>query len=282
MSVKGVQAVFQHSRSTGSARVVLLAIAECLNGSTGRCDPSIARLAKMGNVSRRQCLRIVELLRESGELETFGRERSRLNYKVTLPGATGDTHDTSLEKPSGDTHDTNLVTPRAPTGDTHVTLTGRTGKTEGKARKKRATSSRKFDPTKADVPAKLDTPEFRKTWADWCGDRKARGKPITERAATRQLNSLAKLKPSDAVACIDASISNGWTGIFPERFSTNGTGQPAAATDEPTAWRDVLETLLRERYQHLPQKRRDELRAKHWHGLPQTIQTEIKEKLNHA
>lgn len=111
MSIDAIKAVFERSASSGSDRVMLLAIAEHLNDK-GPCWPSMDRLARMCNTSPRQAIRLVENLRLLGELEVqrCAGPRGANLYRITLP--TPDTHVTP------DTY----VTPEAGvTPDTHVT-----------------------------------------------------------------------------------------------------------------------------------------------------------------
>ena len=64
------------------------------------------------------------------------------------------------------------------------------------------------------VPEEFDTPDFRKAWNEWTEYRRESKKKLTKSTITRQLGSLAKLGEEAAIASIDQSISNGWTGLF--------------------------------------------------------------------
>lgn len=68
MSIKTMNYVWDNSSQTGSALLMLIAIADHANDD-GVCWPSIARLAKRARVSQRQAQYIVKKLEESGELE---------------------------------------------------------------------------------------------------------------------------------------------------------------------------------------------------------------------
>ena len=92
MSIKVSNAVWEHSRSTGRARLVLLAIADH-QGQIGAW-PSIATIAKMVNSSERSVQRDIQELVQLGELTvevqnapTSRQYKSNL-YWVTLPGVT--------------------------------------------------------------------------------------------------------------------------------------------------------------------------------------------------
>jgi hypothetical protein len=92
MSIQVMQAVWQHSRAEGRARLVLLAIADH-QGEIGAW-PSIATLAKMVNGSERSVQRDIQHLQDLGELKvevqnapTRNQYKSNL-YWVLLPGVT--------------------------------------------------------------------------------------------------------------------------------------------------------------------------------------------------
>jgi hypothetical protein len=92
MSIQVSNAVWQHSQSTGRARLVLLAIADH-QGEIGAW-PSLKTLAKMVNSSERSVQRDIQTLQELGELSveiqnapTKQQYKSNL-YWVTLAGVT--------------------------------------------------------------------------------------------------------------------------------------------------------------------------------------------------
>ena len=89
MSIQVMNAVWQHSKSSGRARLVLLAIADH-QGEIGAW-PSIKRLAEMVNSSERSVQRDIQLLEKLGELRvelrnapTNGRYKAN-RYWVNLP-----------------------------------------------------------------------------------------------------------------------------------------------------------------------------------------------------
>ena len=58
------------------------------------------------------------------------------------------------------------------------------------------------------------------TWADWCQHRKEIRKPLTATTCAKQAKTLAGHHAPDAV--INQSISNGWTGLFPDKVVAGG------------------------------------------------------------
>jgi hypothetical protein len=82
------------------------------------------------------------------------------------------------------------------------------------------------------IPSAIDTPAFREVWEAWHQERKTRKQAITTRAAKMQLDQLAPLGEVKAIACIEASISNSWTGLFPDRVTKSGGFMTAREKDD--------------------------------------------------
>lgn len=78
--------------------------------------------------------------------------------------------------------------------------------------------SQKFDPLTA-KPANVSE----RTWADWCQHRKEIRKPLTATTCAKQAKTLEGHHSPDVV--INQSISNGWTGLFPEKVLTGAAGK---------------------------------------------------------
>ena len=66
-------------------------------------------------------------------------------------------------------------------------------------------------------------------WVAWVQHRRELRKPLTASTAARQLAMLAKLPPDQACACVEASITNGWQGLFPEKVAGKQQYHPATA-----------------------------------------------------
>lgn len=66
--------------------------------------------------------------------------------------------------------------------------------------------------------------DFRKTWASWAEHRRETGNKLTKTTTERQLRKLYEMGLERAMAAIEHSITQGWTGIYePDR--------PRSATD---------------------------------------------------
>lgn len=99
--------------------------------------------------------------------------------------------------------------------------------------------SRKFDPTKLEVPTESE--EVRALWLDWCESRRQIGKPIKEKAAKQQLENIREMGDERAIAALKHSIAGGYQGLFEPNYrgspSPQKTNRPSgtyqgAAHDE--------------------------------------------------
>lgn len=86
--------------------------------------------------------------------------------------------------------------------------------------------SQKFDPLTA-KPANVSE----EAWADWCQHRKEIRKPLTAKTCEQQAKALANHPDPNRV--LETSISNGWTGIFPEKVMPGAGGKPSAFNNLP-------------------------------------------------
>ena len=113
MSIKAMQIVWEKSRAKGTARVVMLALADHANEQM-EAYPSLGRLAVYANVDRRNVIEAIDRLIAFGEIAKIGSGRRNVNiYRITL---------TSDEIITGDeiiTSDETITT----TGDESVTRT---------------------------------------------------------------------------------------------------------------------------------------------------------------
>ncbi|MNN06331.1 hypothetical protein D3C81_1191190 [compost metagenome] len=93
----------------------------------------------------------------------------------------------------------------------------------------------KFDPL-TEKPANVSA----SVWADWCQHRREIGKRLTKTTCERQAKTLAGHHSPEAV--INQSISNGWTGLFPEKVLPGAQqGQRRTGPDfNDTSWADDL------------------------------------------
>lgn len=97
-----------------------------------------------------------------------------------------------------------------------------------KPKRKRSTV---YDPTAINMPEELDDPEFRAAWVEWCEHRKEKRKPLTERAAAKQIKECVSWGVEMSIAAIDNSIKNDWQGLFAPKGFT-----PSVEAEQDSGW----------------------------------------------
>ena len=109
MSFQAIRAVLDRSEAKGSARLLLLILAEHLNQNTRRCDPSVATLAREGKTSRRTIPRLLAQLKAAGEIEiNAGGGRNHCNsYTITV--AENPDKDVTVSEANPDTRVTRTI-----------------------------------------------------------------------------------------------------------------------------------------------------------------------------
>jgi hypothetical protein len=88
MSIRAMQAVWEHSRQSGGALVLLLAIADNAHDDGDGAYPSVATLARKARMSERNVRLLLQSLAAAGEMAIVpGGGRGNTNaYRITLPG----------------------------------------------------------------------------------------------------------------------------------------------------------------------------------------------------
>lgn len=140
-----------------------------------------------------------EIMREEGTGKVLGR-RVIVHYEPNLQ-VSHTSVDRSVGLPNCGETDSYLIKDSSTGSKSKPTVAK--APSEGK-------KSQKFDPLTA-KPANVSD----KVWADWCQHRKEIRKPLTATTCDRQANTLEGHHSPDVV--IIQSISNGWTGLFPEK-----------------------------------------------------------------
>jgi uncharacterized protein YdaU (DUF1376 family) len=104
---------------------------------------------------------------------------------------------------------------------------------------------------KAPEPALTLNPfqgELAEVWNDWEAHRKQKKAPLTPVARQRQIKLLKALTTAQAIAVINYSLCNGYTGLFPEQLQkekTNGNSHPNAKQQADAQRRDEISNYIR-------------------------------------
>ena len=123
MSCYAVRAVLDRSKAKGSARLLLVILAEHLNEKTRRCDPSVATLAREANTTPRTVARLLAELKVDGEIEiATGGGRNHCNA-YTIRAAENPDSDDIVSDENPDTRD------RVSSSETLTRVTGFDGET---------------------------------------------------------------------------------------------------------------------------------------------------------
>lgn len=114
MSIDIMSWVWKHSPTKGSARLVLLALADNAN-DTGYCWPSQATIARKANLGKRHTIRVLEELEDQGCIKRIQRAENGKNlttmYQVIVTPETLSL--VTPESPGSVPQDTRVVTPES-------------------------------------------------------------------------------------------------------------------------------------------------------------------------
>ena len=168
--------------------------------SSSRVSEIISALSSKG-------LLRVELIRDGRQVverrvrlsDLFGKSNTYSEKAATLFGKGGDPYSEKAEESNTKSNSTSEGEKRG----------------SAKASPSASRKASKFDPL---IARPLSVSES--TWADWCQHRREIKKPLTATTCTKQAKTLAGHPDPDAV--INQSISNGWTGLFPDKVVAGG------------------------------------------------------------
>lgn len=195
-------------------KLVLIKLADNAN-DMGECWPSYQHIADQCEIGRSTVKVHIRELEKSGLLRREFRRKGELNQSnvfhlalnggaaPALGGGAGDNPPGAGDNPGGGAG----AAPRTSHSFEPVTEPVEQTVAAAPSAKKKAL---KFDPMTA-KPSNVSD----QAWADWCQHRREIRKPLTKTSCERQAAQLAKHHAPDAV--INQSISNGWTGLFPEK-----------------------------------------------------------------
>lgn len=221
-------------------KLVLIKLADNASDQ-GECWPSYQHIADQCEISKRSVMLHVSNLEAQGllkkEIRKGGPKGNSSNlYYLTLtgaaysPGVVQEIHQGSAGAAPGGSAG---AAPRTSHSFEPVTESVEQTVADAPSAKKKA---QKFDPMTC-KPANVSE----QTWADWCQHRKEIRKPLTATTCAKQAKTLAGHHAPDAV--INQSISNGWTGLFPEKVLP-GAQQRGTRSNEPdfndSSWAEGL------------------------------------------
>lgn len=204
MSIKLMTAVWERQDLSPTQKLVLLALADWANDE-GLCWPSIDRLAVKTGMAGRSVQRIIRQIEDIGLLKCDYVSGKGNKYWVLSPLT--------------ECHPRHSVTPPLtechPTPDTVSPNTSKTHQL-----------------TTKDI---IGPPDWMPidAWDGWLEMRKARKKPLTERAMARAINKLDAMRQAgqDIAEVLDRSTLNGWTDVYEIKEQKNGKRVNAQSPD---------------------------------------------------
>lgn len=216
-------------------KLVLIKLADNASDQ-GECWPSYQHIADQCEIDRSTVRKHIKHLEAQGLVRIENREGPKGNstnlYYLTLRNPVGQNSTPVGPESTG-------VGPQ-PTGGVgqESTRTSHSFEpvTEPVEQTVAAAPSAKKKASKFDPMTCKPTNVSEQTWADWCQHRKEIRKPLTATTCAKQGKTLAGHHAPDAV--INQSISNGWTGLFPEKVLPGAHGRRPAGPDfDDQSWR---------------------------------------------
>jgi hypothetical protein len=234
MGVRATTWVWENSKSEGSDRLVLLALADFADDN-GDCFGSWGTMSKKTRLSLSTIARSVRRLRDAGELiETQkstvrqGRNMATV-WQIPMGGVMSNCEGGNVRLTGGwcqiDTPTKRNSKEQQTQSPQAAPVTAAAQPPQDKQNPSPPLSSEKakrksaFDPTSIPLP---HGPRFRHAWGEWVQHRKEKRSPLTPLAASKQLKDLAALSEDDAMDCVCKSIKNGWTGLFADNYGSKG------------------------------------------------------------
>lgn len=254
MSFSAIRWALAQPVGKASAKFVLVAMADCVNGSDApmTCWPTVACLAELTSMDRKTVIEAMQRLRAAGWIQDTGARKGATGQvpvyelktpktgTVTPPESAGNEEGNGTELPPPNSTETGTDTktgtvPDFPPNSTvfphkesrfslstvpkagHGTSNEPVKNQEG-TRKRRAS----FDAAAIPLPDWLDA----EVWGRWVRDRKGRNKAITEDAAKLHLAKLTQYRTQgyEPHVVIDTAIENHWTGLWEPK------GKPRSST----------------------------------------------------
>ncbi|CAG8863126.1 hypothetical protein PS627_00062 [Pseudomonas fluorescens] len=220
-----------HSLSI-TEKVMMVEIGSLQDPKRG-CYASNSHFAKFFGLSNSRVSEIISALSSKGllrvELIREGRQVVERRVRLTNLFGKSNTYSENAATLFGKSGD-----PSSEKAQESNTKSNSTTEGEHEAAKASSSASRKtskFDPLTA-CPDNVSP----SVWADWCQHRREIGKRLTKTTCDRQAKTLAGHHAPDVV--INQSISNGWTGLFPEKVLPGAQARRPAGPDfEDQSWR---------------------------------------------
>jgi len=215
----------------GTALKVVLVLARRA-GASGCCWPSVATIGKEAGLKDRAVQGSIRRLIGRGLVSVERTSGRSATYRITpappcAPSQSGDApgcatpphHDAGAPAP-----------PCAP--PPHRDAPKQEPKNKNQEQDQGNKTKRGKAAVLAAIPPELDTEGFKGVWAKWIDYRKTIKKTLAPQSQEAQLKKLATWGEHQAIESIEASISNGWQGLFEPK--QNGEQRHGTRNAKPT------------------------------------------------
>ena len=194
--------------AASSAEAVLISLADQANDH-GVCWPSVGSVATRTCLSERAVRKAIRDLEEMGHVKSNGRSGTSSYYTITPAPAAAPARDSAPAAPA--------PTPAPDAGEGGTSCRGPRHVVPPNRKEPSVNRQEPTERTRGCPPNV--SPEV---WGDFFDHRKAKRAKLTDRAAELITKKLHGLSPPQADQCLELSIENGWTGVFPERVQERG------------------------------------------------------------
>jgi hypothetical protein len=250
MSFEAIQYAWWQSSVAGVDRCILAAMAEYCD-EEGECYGSAGHLAKKTGFSRRTVQRSLAALAEAGEIVQREKGGFTSDGKPVANGWVLPNVNKSERRPLRHA-DVSLTSGcRKPLRHADALVIHKEYKEEDKSPQaapvtveaspqpakqnpslplSSGEAKLKIVPKPEKALVKSDQPlphgaKFAHAWAEWVQFRKEIKKVMPPSTVAKQLKAMAALSEADACDCIARSVTNGWQGLFPDKYESKGKPQ---------------------------------------------------------
>ena len=247
MSIEAITWAWQQ-KCKPMEKLILVLLADHLNGETARLNPGMTRLAERSGMTKRAVITQLASLEKDGILVVERKAGMVNNYRLPVNfvhQCSTFTSEAPSPPPVNDVHHHQCSAFTGPVNDVHPNRKEPQSKPEVKPEKEiskhapennRNVPRAKFNPLTIEIPESLNTPEFREAWGDYVQHRKEKKKPVTEISAKNALKNMLQWGHDSAVVSLRDSCANGWQGIFEPKLSpTEAKKAELAAVDRMAA-----------------------------------------------
>lgn len=233
MSLKAINSL-KMSKVSPTQKLVLLCLADCHNQDNERCDPSVSFIMQFTGLSNRAIANALADLESAGHIKINRGKGFKSSYELMFTTAAGSqlsiyTPPQEIPKPVNVVHicENSSSEPPSTTNEPSsflavnllpkpVNVVHTNIEEQGIEHRKNRKSDKLAEPIFADT----DESEFRKAMTEWFDYKEKRKERYIADGWKRLLTQQRRYPVHYVKASIDASIRNGWKGLFTEKISS--------------------------------------------------------------